>query len=271
MMSTIKRGLALFGFEPKDGVMILNVFKLNLGDRYLGSSLGLVWAVLGPLMLLGIFCFVFSFVFPGRLPGRDGSLPFLLWLISGYAPWLGISEGLTSATSSVVSNTGIIKNISFKSEILPIVGSIMGLVPMGVGFAILFALSVGTPGAFGVQLVVLPFVIILQLLFIAGLGLFLAALNVFVRDTALILPNVLTALLFASPIFYPLSSYPSVLRPVLAYNPFYVLAELYRAPLIEGTFPATGDMAYLSVVSLLLFVGGLAWFRRLKPFFDMRL
>ena len=271
MMAIMKRGLALFGFEPKDGVMIFNVFKLNLGDRYLGSSLGLVWAVLGPLMLLSIFCFVFSFVFPGRLPGREGTLPFLLWLISGYAPWLGISEGLTSATSSVVSNTGIIKNISFKAEILPIVGSIMGLVPMAVGFAILFALRLGAPSAYGLELLVLPPVIILQLLLIAGLGLFLAALNVFVRDTALILPNVLTALLFASPIFYPITSYPAILRPVLAYNPFYVLAQLYRGPLIDGTLPTATDFVYLAAVSLLLFVGGLAWFRRLKPFFDMRL
>jgi lipopolysaccharide transport system permease protein len=267
----VAQRMSVLGFDKSDARMVLNVFKMNLADRFLGSSLGLAWAVMSPLILMGLYCFVFTYVFPGRLPGHPGSVSFLLWLISGYAPWMGISEGLTSSTASVVANAGLVKNIAFKSEVLPIAGALLGLVPMGVGFAVLVAINLLTGSFFGPEVLLVPFAAILQLVLVAGVGLFLAALNVFLRDTALLLPNALTALLFASPIFYSIESYPAFLRPVLALNPFYVLAEFYRLPLIEGRLPPVWMILYLTVVAAVLFVAGLAWFRRLKPYFDVRL
>jgi lipopolysaccharide transport system permease protein len=227
--------------------------------------------VLTPLMLMGIFCFVFTFVFPGRLPGRSGALPFVIWLISGYAPWLGLSEGLSSATGSVVGNAGIVKNIAFKSELLPIVGAMLGLVPLVVGLVLIIVLLVGSGEWLSPWFLLLPIAILFQLAFVSGLGLFLAGLNVFVRDTALALPNVLTLLLFASPIFYPLSSYPAIAQAILIFNPFYVLAECYRAPILSGVAPPAWMLIYMSLVCAALLAGGLWWFRRLKSFFDTRL
>jgi ABC-type polysaccharide/polyol phosphate export permease len=259
------------GFDRRDAGMLINLFRMSLGDRFLGSSLGLIWAVLSPLMLMGIFCFVFTFVFPNRLPGRDGSLPYVIWLISGYAPWLGISEGLSSATSSVVGSAGVVKNIAFKSELLPVVGSMLGLVPLAVGLLLIFALQIGTGHGISPTVVVLPLVVTLQLLFVSGLGMFLGSLNVFVRDVALALPNLLTILLFASPIFYPMTSYPASLQAFLIYNPFYVLSECYRAPILFGAFPPLWMLIYLTALAALLFLAGLWWFRRLKSFFDTRL
>ena len=93
--------MTIAGFDRRDLGMLRNLFKLTLGDRFLGSALGLAWAVLSPLLLMGIFTFVFTFVFPSRLPGREGALPYVIWLLSGYGPWLAISEGLPVSTSSV--------------------------------------------------------------------------------------------------------------------------------------------------------------------------
>lgn len=263
--------MTLAGFDRRDFGMLINLFRMALTDRFLGSSLGLIWAVLSPLMLMGIFVFVFTFVFPSRLPGRDGALPFVIWLISGYAPWLGLSEGLSSATSSVTGSAGIVKNIAFKSELLPIVGAMLGLVPLSVGLALVFILKIAAGESLSPALITLPIVIGLQLLFVSGIGLFLGALNVFLRDTSLALPSVLTMLLFASPIFYPLSSYPAVAQAILIYNPFYVLAECYRAPILAGNLPHLWMIAYLTLLSAALIAGGLWWFRRLKSFFDTRL
>ena len=141
---------------------------------------------------MGIFCFVFTFVFPSRLPGREGALPFVIWLISGYGPWLAITEGLNSATSSVVSSAGIVKNIAFKSELLPISVSLLGLVPLIVSFALVIILKLASGGPPSLAWLTLPVVVVLQFLFVSGIGLFLSALNVFVRDTVLVLPNLLT-------------------------------------------------------------------------------
>ena len=81
-------------FTGRDLAMLGSLFRMSLVDRFLGSGLGLFWAVLSPLMLLGIFCFVFTFVFPSRVPGKEGTLPFVIWLVSGYGPWIALSEGL---------------------------------------------------------------------------------------------------------------------------------------------------------------------------------
>lgn len=257
--------------DRRDAAMLGNLFRMSLTDRYLGSALGVVWAILSPLFMLSIFTFVFTFVFPSRLPGREGTLPFIIWLISGYGPWLALSEGLSLATSSVVGSAGIVKNIAFKSELLPIVSSLMGLVPLGVSFALIIILKAFSGEWPSPALLILPFVIVLQFVLVSGLGLFLGALNVFVRDTQLILPNVLTMLLFASPIFYALSAYPPAVQSILRYNPFYILAECYRAPILEGQMPPLWMPVYLVLVSGLIFTAGLWWFRRLKSFFDTRL
>jgi len=259
------------GFDRRDADMLLSLFRMALSDRFLGSALGVVWAVLNPLMLMGIFCFVFTFVFPSRLPGREGTLPFVIWLISGYGPWLAITEGLNSATSSVVSSAGIVKNIAFKSELLPISVSLLGLVPLIVSFAVVIALKLASGESPNLAWLALPIVVVLQFLFVSGIGLFLSALNVFLRDTVLVLPNLLTLLLFASPIFYPLTAYPEALQKLLVLNPFYVVAEGYRAPILHGTLPPLWMLAYLAVLSAAVFLAGLWWFRRLKSFFDVRL
>ncbi|MGY3534256.1 lipopolysaccharide transport system permease protein [Bradyrhizobium embrapense] len=259
------------GFDRRDAGMLLSLFKLTVSDRYLGSSLGLVWAVLSPLLLMGIFTFVFTFVFPGRLPGREGAIAYVVWLLSGYGPWLAISEGLSISTGSVVGNAGIVKNIAFKSELLPVVGALTGIFPLLVSLAVIAILFVVSGQAPSPALLVLPISLFLGMMFVAGLGLFLAALNVFVRDTSLALPNVLTLLLFASPIFYPISSYPAGLGKLLQFNPFYVIAALFRAPIIDGALPPLWMVVYLAVVTTIVFAAGLMWFRRLKSSFDARL
>jgi len=258
-------------FDIRDFNMLKSLFRLALVDRFIGSGLGLIWAILSPLMLMGLFTFVFTFVFPNRMPGQGGPLQFTIWLLSGYGPWLAINEGIMSATSSVSGNAGIIKNIAFKSEILPVVGAMLGIVPLLVSFLLIIPLqfAAGTPPGFAYLFI--PVVIVLHLIFVSGIGLFLSALNVFIRDTALALPNILTLVLFASPIFYPLKVYPHFLQPYLRFNPFYVIASCYRAPIVDGMLPPLWMLLYLVVFSTIVFVGGLAWFRRLQTFFDTRL
>jgi len=261
----------LLGFDRHDVRMAFNLARLGVRDRFLGSTLGLVWVIFNPVLMFGIFTFVFGFVFQSKLPGAETSLTFVVWLISGYGPWLAISEGLTYGTASVVSNSGIIKNLPFKTELLPIVGVLMGLIPLAVALVFLIVLLWVEGSMPSLPWLIIPFAIVFQVLFISGLGLFLAALNVFVRDVFLVLPNVLLLVLFASPIFYPIEAFPSVIRPLVLFNPFYVLTEAYRAPLIRYSLPPLWTLVYLVILAVLVFWAGLGFFRRLKSFFDSRL
>ncbi len=70
------------------------------------------------MIMLGIFTFVFGYVFKSKLPGAETSLSYVIWLISGYGPWLAISDGISSGTSAITGNSGLVKNLSFKTELL---------------------------------------------------------------------------------------------------------------------------------------------------------
>jgi lipopolysaccharide transport system permease protein len=164
-----------------------------------------------------------------------------------------------------------VKNLAFKTELLPIASGLLGIVPLAVTSAYLVVLLVvqGTLPSWPwlAVLIAVP----LQFLFTIGIGLMLSAINVFVRDIALALPNLLIIILFASPIFYPVEAFPGVLRTVSYFNPFFLIAEAYRQPLLHGRMPSAWLLGYLFAVSITTFVAGLALFRRLKGYFDARL
>jgi ABC-type polysaccharide/polyol phosphate export permease len=265
------RHLTAFHFNVHDLLLLVNLTNMALRDRFLGSAAGRVWAILNPLLLMLIFAYVFTFVFRSRLPGSDSSLAYIIWLFSGYGPWLAISEGIMTATHAVVGNSGLVKNLSFKTELLPMAASLLGLVPLLVTFALLIIL-LAFDGRYPSWpwLILLP-VICLQFMMVTGIGLFVSALNVFVRDVGLLLPNILVMVLFLSPIFYSVESYPQAIRFWLKFNPFYLVSEGYRQPLIHNAVPPLWQLALLTATSIGCFAGGLAYFRRLKGYFDAKL
>ena len=165
---------------------------MNFRDRYLGSTLGSFWAIANPLFMLGLYTFVFGFVFKVRLPGADTTLAYVVWLISGYGPWMATSEALMTSTSSVVGAAGIVKNMAFKTELLPISSAFLGLVTLTVSFSFLLILMPFADNPPTVHVVLLPAIIAIHFLFVISLGIWLAAINVFVRDTIQVLPNFLT-------------------------------------------------------------------------------
>ncbi|WP_240905372.1 ABC transporter permease [Bordetella hinzii] len=258
----------VLGFHKRDLQLAWNFFVVNLRDKYLGSALGMVWAVVNPLFMLGIFTFVFGFVYKSKLPGADTTLAYVVWLISGYGPWIAISESITLAASSVVAASGLVKNLAFKSEILPISAAATGIVPLCVSLIFLAILMIvdGNPPSW--HIVWVPLIIFLQFFFVAAIGLWLSAITVFVRDMTFVIPNALVMILFGTPIFYPIDVMPALVKTVSQYNPFFILAEGYRQPLIHHQSSDPGGLAYLVVLAGLLFYFGLRAFRRVKGNFE---
>ena len=259
----------MFGFERDDFRMIYNFFKLNLKDRYLASALGGLWAILNPVIMLSIFTFIFGFVYRAKLPGATTTLSYVVWLISGYGPWLAISEGLLNSSNAIVSNTGIVKNMAFKTEILPIASVLISIVPLLVSLFFLTIIML-LDGNFPTwqALMIVP-VILIMYFFMFGLAFFLSAITVFLRDLAIVLPNLLMIILFLSPIFYTVESMPKIIRLVSAFNPFYILTEGFRQPLVYHTIPTSliAGLVYVAVLAMLLYSYGLHRFRRVKGYF----
>ena len=271
VVRTISGLTEIAGFELSDLRRLASFFRLMVRERFLGSALGIVWSVTNPVLMMGIFTFVFGFVFKSKLPGSETSLSFVIWLISGYGPWLAMSESLTCATTSVPSSAALIKNLKFKTELVPMAGALTGVIPLLVSFVYLAALLVldgRIPAA--AWLIIVPYMV-LQFAFAIGLGLMLAAANVFVRDIQMVLPNVLLLIMFGSPIFYPITAFPAIAQDVMAFNPFFLLAEGFRQPLLYDTVPPLPDMLRTAVMACVMFAAGLWSFRRFKDYFDSEL
>lgn len=257
----------MFGFERRDLRLIFNFFKMTLRDKYLGSGLGSLWAIANPLLMMGIYTFVFAFVFKSRLPGASSTLSYTIWLISGYGPWLATVEAIMAASLSVVSSAGLVKNMAFRTEILPIAYALTAIVPLLVSFVFIGILLIASGNIPSWHVILIIPIAALQFFFIISLCFFLAPITVFIRDVAIVLPNILMMLLFATPIFYPITSLPKIVQMITQANPFYIMAEAYRAVLLSHQLPNFLALFYVALLGLLFTRGGLMMFRRVKGYF----
>lgn len=261
----------MFGFNKQDMRLAFNLFKMNVKDRYLGSSLGSFWAIANPLFMLSLYTFVFGFVLKVRLPGADTTLGYAIWLIIGYGPWIATTEAIMTTTTSVVGAAGVVKNMAFKTELLPISAAFVGLISLCVSLCFLLILGVIAGNSLGWQIVWLPIIIALQFFLIVALGLWLSAINVFKRDLSIALPNVLTIIMFVTPIFYPIENLPELVQKLSFANPFYLISDAYRGVFLRNTSPSLVAMLYIFFLSSVIFYFGLAAFRRAKGHFDSAL
>lgn len=263
--------MSFFNFNVSDLRLIINIFKMNVRDRYMGSSLGGFWAIFNPLFMLAVYTFVFGFIFKVRLPGAETTLAYVIWLISGYGPWIAMTEAIMSSTNSVVGSAGIVKNMAFKTEILPVSAALTGAITLIVSLLFLFILMAVAGELPSWQIIFLPLVIAVQFFLVIGIGFWVSAINVFFRDLSQMLTSILMFSMFMTPVFYPITSLPSVMQKVTFANPFYQISDAYRAILIDARLPDFLGLLYVFLLSLAIFYFGLRNFRRLKGFFDSAL
>jgi lipopolysaccharide transport system permease protein len=171
----------------------------NVTLRYKQAYLGIAWAILKPVMLMLIFTLVKSFV------GIDsGDIPYPILVFAALMPWTFFQESTSEGVTSVVGNTALIKKIYFPREIFPITSVLTKLVELGISFVILAGLMVWYQMMPTIYILWVPLIIaytILAALTIAFVG---AAINVYYRDVGQALPVLLSLLMYASPVIYPL-------------------------------------------------------------------
>lgn len=260
--------MKLVGFEVSDLRPIRNFLIISLRDRYLGSKLGLVWAILNPLLLFMVYTVVFGFVFKVRLPGAETTLGYAIWLISGFGPWLAMSESLITSASAVIASTGLIKNVAFKNEILPIVAALTSLVTLLVSIFFLVILMFIDGNLPTWHMIFLIPTIAVMYMFMISLAPLLAAISVFVRDLVQVLPTLLQITMFTTPILYPLSVVPSILQSLAIYNPIYIIAEAFRDSLVNHQVPDLLSLLLLAALSLGFSHFSFWFYRRAKGQFE---
>ena len=204
--------------------------------RYRGAMFGVLWIFLSPLLMLSIFAFVFGHIFQARWPLQPDGLPFWLILYIGLIVFNIFAEAVSRSPSAVRGYPSFVKKIIFPVEILPLVPLGAGLVHGAFNFLILLAALAWT-GHLHVQVLLFPLLLIPILLLALGFSWFLAAWGVFIKDMTLIVPLFVQILMFLSPVFYPVSAVPEVLRPLYLHNPLGAVIEAGRAAALGTSIP----------------------------------
>lgn len=203
------------------------LIKRDVLLRYRGAMFGVAWMFLNPLIMLTIFAFVFGQIFQARWPQQDGGAPFWLVLYSGLIAFNIFAEAVSRAPAAVRSYPSYVKKIIFPVEILPLVPLGAALVHGCFNYLILLAALAWT-GHLSPSAALYPLVLLPLILLILGFAWFLAAWGVFIKDMSQIVPPFVQMLMFLSPVVYPASAVPAILRPLYQFNPLGSVIEACR-------------------------------------------
>jgi lipopolysaccharide transport system permease protein len=241
----------------------------NVAQRYRGNYLGLIWSLLNPLLILGLYVYVFGYIFHGsfRSWSHETKWDYALGLFLGITIFQVFGEVLVVAPSIMVSSPNLVKKVVFPLEVLPAasVGSAVFHMMISLGLVLLGVATLG-PGL-TYRTLWLPLVLLPVVPLALGLSWFLAAAGVFLRDVNQITGFASLALMYSSALFYPASIIPKAAWLVMRFNPVLLTIELSRDVTMWHLSANLVRLAYLWGVGLVVGTGGYAYFRIKSPTF----
>ncbi len=240
----------------------------DLSDRYAGSVVGILWALLYPLFLVGIYVLVFTFIFQVKLPDSTNPLEYSLFAIVGLTAWITAQEGIVRATNSIVSNSSLVKQVIFPIDILPINTILISFITLIIGFGLYIGLATTfLPNRITLLALLLPLVIIFHFLFAVGLGWILSAIAVYFRDLREVVTILLFIGMFVTPVLYNDSMIPTGLYWPIQINPMTHLINMYRDVIFYGKIDHPWSFLIFATLSILLFFLGSYFFGKIKTYF----
>lgn len=242
--------------------LFLTLTWRDLRVRYAQTTIGLLWALVQPVVSLTILTLVF-----GTFVGVETGVPHVLFTIAGMSTWTYFSFVMSNAGNSIISNQNMVKKVYFPRIIIPLSKAMVGLVDFGVSLLILIVLMI----YFGVvpssNVWMAPIFIIIAAFAALGVGIWLSALTVRYRDFQHIVPFMVQIGMYLTPIAYPadfaMTRLPEWASTIYFLNPMAGVVQGFRWSLFGGTPP--GDLMYLSFgVVFLLFFSGLIYFKKVE-------
>ena len=252
---------------PQKFDLVLSLTKRELAARYKGSVLGILWALLTPVVMIAIFTFIFAGIFRARFGPNGSAWDYALYLFCGLLPWTAFQESLQQSSNTVVAHANLVKRVVFPLETLPVAQVFSAVVNQMFGTLALLVAALVIQHQIHPTILWLPVLLLPQLLLMLGGAWLIASLGVFLRDIVQGITLVLMAWMYLTPIIYPESIVPAAFKIYVNLNPFTPLVRSYRRILLEGSQPDWSGLLYFTAFALALFFSGYWWFARTRKNF----
>ncbi len=241
-------------FRYRDLVVTLVARELKV--RYRRSTLGFLWTMLQPLMMMLVLSAVFSTLFRFRLPDYP------VYALAGIMFWNFFSQSVTASMNSLKENAGLVTKLPVPRHVFPLATVLAGLINLVLALIPLFAILLATGHPIRRSVLFLPVPILLAALFTLGVGLVLSPLAVFFHDIIEMVGVLLTLLMYMTPVFYPMAIVPDRFLWVVRFNPLRSVLEVFRDPIYFGKIPPWPHLVVACVVTCLSLLAGVVAFRR---------
>lgn len=237
----------------------------DLSVRYKQTVIGILWAILRPVLTMVVFTVIFSRI--AKLPS-DGGAPYALMVFAAMLPWSLFSNALSESSNSLIGNANLISKVYFPRMIVPAATIITALVDFLISLVILIFLMILYQFPPGWQILFLPFFVILALLSSLGPGLWITALNVKYRDFRYIIPFLVQFGLYVSPVGFSSNVIPEKWRLLYSINPMVGVIDGFRWCILGGNSPIylPGFVLSLTIISFFLWLG-VSRFRKMEKTF----
>jgi lipopolysaccharide transport system permease protein len=243
-------------------------FVLSLRDltvRYKQTVIGVLWAIIRPLLTMVVFTIVFGKL--AKLPS-DGQAPYALMVYAAMLPWQFFASALQESSSSLVVNSMLISKVYFPRLIIPTSSIITSLVDFFLSFVILLGLMVYFQFTPTWNMVYLPIFLLIAIFTAIGIGLYITSLNVKFRDFRYIIPFIIQFGLYVSPVGFSSSIIPEKFRLLYSLNPMVGVIDGFRWAILGGESQIYWPGFYLSVGIMFFFLWlGLRTFRKMEKSF----
>lgn len=258
----------IFSLLTKHRQLTWEMTKREITDRYTGQIFGALWAIGHPLLLMGVYVFVFTFVFRQKMGGTvELPLDYTTYLLCGIIPWMAFQESMSKSASVIVANANLVKQVVFPIEVLPVKGVISSFLTQLLASVLLVAYVLFSHGSLPWTYALIPLLFVFHLLAMIGVAYVLAAIGAYFRDIKDFVQLFGTIGMYIVPVIYLPDQVPGLFRFLLYLNPFSYLIWCYQDLFYYGRIEHPWSWAVLIPSSILIFAFGYRVFRKLKLMF----
>ncbi len=246
--------------------LVANLVLRDLKVRYKHSMLGILWSWLNPLLMMLVFTLVFTVMWGNPLPNYH------VLVLSGLLPWNYFAGAVMGGMTSIINNGHLVKKVYFPREVLPLAVVFSNLVNYVLALPVFLLLALVSGQGPWVTWLLIPVPLLVQTLFIIGLVLVLSTLEVFYRDTHMVMDVLMTAWFFLTPIFYRVEQFPEQAHLLgvgfnprawlLLLNPMAAVVTNFQDVMYHGALLHGPQLGVAALSALALCGVGYAFFRR---------